>query len=310
MKSCVFELVNLMGKIFNIQKFSINDGPGIRTTVFLKGCPLDCIWCHNPESKSRNPQILYNESKCIGCKACEAVCPEKCHGFSDNTHLFNREKCISCGKCADVCASNALELCGYEISADEVISKVMQDKTFYDNSGGGMTLSGGEPMAQFEFALELMIKAKEQGLHTCMETCGAASEDKYKKIAEFTDIFLYDYKITNSDEHKKYTGISNELILSNLKMLDILGKSVILRCPIIPGINDNDAHLSAIAKLANELSNISEINVEPYHPLGKGKSEELGVDYLLEELTFPEEGEVLNWIEKIQKQTSIPDKKA
>ena len=186
----------------------------------------------------------------------------------------------------------------------------MKDKVFYDNSGGGLTVSGGEPMMQFEFVLELMKRAKEEGLHTCMETCGFADAEKYRKIAEYTDIFLFDYKITDPEEHKKYTGVSNEKILSNLFMLDDMGKNTVLRCPIIPTVNDTDEHLAAIAKTANKLKNVLEVNIEPYHPLGSGKSEMLGKDYVLKDLTFPEEDTVKEWIAKVQEKTSVTVKKA
>ena len=298
------------GTIFNIQKFSINDGPGIRTTVFMKGCPLDCLWCHNPESKSAKPEIFYDESKCIGCRGCEAVCSNKCHEFTEKVHTYNRTFCTSCGKCADACVTEALETAGKLISAEDVIAEVLKDKAFYDNSGGGMTLSGGEPMAQAEFTLELLKNAKENGLHTCMETCGYAREEDYKRVAQYVDIFLFDYKETDPIKHKEFTRVSNELILNNLKMLDNLGKKIVLRCPIIPTLNDREDHLKGIADVANSLKNILEINIEPYHPLGKGKAQRLEKNYPLDELTFPEEEKIKEWIDCIATNTAVPVKKA
>ncbi len=296
----------MTGTIFNIQKFCVNDGPGIRTTVFFKGCPLGCIWCHNPESKSVKPELFYHEKKCVKCGKCASVCEFGVHSFNDDEHIFKRELCTACGKCVKVCPTQALEMSGYEISADDVINAVLKDKIFYDNSGGGMTLSGGEPMMQYEFALELMKKAKENGLHTCMETCGFAPEEHYREIAEYTDIFLFDYKVTNPEKHKEYTGVTNEKILSNLKMLDSMVKSIILRCPIIPTINDDKEHLQTISKVANSLKNIIEINIEPYHPLGKGKSELLGKDYPLSHLDFAGQEEIAQWIETVKSGTSVP----
>lgn len=296
----------MTGTIFNIQKFCVNDGPGIRTTVFFKGCPLRCIWCHNPESKSAKPELFYNAKKCVKCGKCASVCDFNVHSFIDGEHIFKRELCASCGKCEKVCPASALEMSGYEISTEDVIAAVLRDKIFYDNSGGGMTLSGGEPMLQYEFALELMKKAKENGLHTCMETCGYAPWENYQKISEYTDIFLFDYKVTNPEKHKEYTGVTNEKILENLKMLDSIGKSTILRCPIIPTLNDDTEHLLAIAKTANLLKNVIEINIEPYHPLGKGKSELLGKDYLLSELDFPSQEEIEKWIETVKSKTDVP----
>jgi len=298
------------GTVFNIQKFSINDGPGIRTTVFMKGCPLKCLWCHNPESKSSKPQIFFDTNKCTGCGRCVPACNLCLHSIADGVHLFNREDCIACGECADKCLNDALELSGYVRSVDEVIMEVLKDKVFYENSGGGMTVSGGEPMYQFEFTYELLKAAKKEGLHICMETCGFAKEENYKKIAELVDIFLFDYKLTSPELHKKYTGVSNELILNNLRMLDSMGCKIILRCPIIPTINDTDEHFCGIAETANSLSNILEINIEPYHPLGNGKNEMLGIDYELKELTFPSDDTVAEWMRIISEKTSVTVKKA
>ena len=298
------------GTVFNIQKFSVNDGPGIRTTVFMKGCPLRCIWCHNPESKRTQPEIMYNNSKCVKCGACLSVCDKKAHNVNKDVHILERSLCIGCGKCADACVFGAIEISGKIMSADEVLGEVLRDKIFYDTSGGGMTLSGGEPMMQIDFTLELLRLAKENGLHTCMETCGYARSDDYKRVAPLIDIFLFDYKVTSPDLHKRYTGAENSLILENLSMLDSLGAKTILRCPIIPGCNDTDEHFLGIARTANGLKNIIEINIEPYHPLGKGKSELLGIDYPLSDIGFPKEETVAEWIKKISASTSVPTKKA
>ena len=300
----------IKGTVFNIQKFSVNDGPGIRTTVFLKGCPLRCLWCHNPESKSAKPEIFYDSRKCIGCGRCAAACEYGCHTFENGEHIFHRDDCIACGKCAEACAPQALEVAGTEKTVDEVIADVMKDKAFYDNSGGGITVSGGEPMFQFEFTYALLKEAKARGLHTCMETCGYAREEDYRKISEFVDIFLFDYKETDSARHKEFTGASNELILKNLHMLDEMGCKTVLRCPIIPSLNDRDDHFEGIAKTANSLKNVLEINIEPYHPLGSGKSEMLGKEYALKDLSFTDNGEVELWMEKIRKLTSVEVKKA
>ncbi len=304
--------VNTMknGTVFNIQKFSVNDGPGIRTTVFLKGCPLNCIWCHNPESKLAKPEIMYDAKKCIGCASCVKACPRGCHSITDKGHLFERTNCILCAKCADSCMTDALEMAGTFKTIDEVMNEVLKDKAFYDNSGGGMTISGGEPMFQFEFTYNLLKSAKEKGLHTCIETCGFANEENYKKIAELVDIFLFDYKETDPKKHKEFTGVDNKLILSNLKMLDEMGAKIILRCPIIPTLNDKEEHFNGIAETANSLKNILEINIEPYHPLGSGKAQMLGKEYVLKDLTFPENETVEEWIKYISSKTNVPVKKA
>lgn len=298
------------GVVFNIQKFSINDGPGIRTNVFLKGCPLSCIWCHNPESNSSETEIFYDAKKCISCGRCAMVCENNCHEFAEGIHSFNRNKCTVCKKCAEECVTEALEAVGKEATVEEIMAEVLKDKIFYENSEGGMTVSGGEPMFQFEFTYELLKTAKKEGLHTCMETCGFAKPEHYEKIKDFVDIFLFDYKATDPKKHKEYTGADNELILNNLHMLDESGSKIVLRCPIIPSLNDTEEHFCGIANIANSLKNILEINIEPYHPLGKGKAEMLEKEYKLPQLTFPEEATVEEWIRIISEKTDIPVKKA
>lgn len=297
------------GIVFNIQKFSVNDGPGIRTTVFLKGCPLKCIWCHNPESQSIKREIMYNAAKCVNCHLCESKCNSGAHLFEDGVHLYLRDKCTACGECS-VCLSGALEIVGEEKSVDEVISEVLKDKVFYENSGGGMTLSGGEPMYQFEFAKALLEKARENSIHTAIETCGFAPSEHYKEILPLVDLFLFDYKESSPEKHREFTGVSNELILENLKLISSLGGKIVLRCPIIPGCNDTEAHLSAIADISNSVDGIIEINVEPYHPLGMNKSKMLGRDYALENLGFPDEKDVKGWMEFISSKTEKTVKKA
>lgn len=294
------------GTIFNIQKFSLHDGPGIRTNVFLKGCPLDCAWCHNPESKSGRKEMFFDTNKCTLCQHCKGVCEYNCHSFTDNKHIINRNECTMCGKCVAVCPTEALEIIGEGVNHEIVLSEVMKDKMFYDTSNGGMTLSGGEPMAQFEFVLALAKGAKQENITVCMETCGYASPENYKAIAPYIDLFLFDYKETDPKKHIEETGKSNELILKNLHMLDEMGAKITLRCPIIPTVNDRLDHFVGIAKTANSLKNIYEIHIEPYHPLGSSKSDKLNQKYKLKNLSFPDEKDILMWIEEIKKHTQIP----
>ena len=298
------------GTVFNIQKFCINDGPGIRTTVFLKGCMLNCAWCHNPESKSSRPQIMLYTSKCIGCGECVKTCKQGAHSFlKSGEHIIDRASCIACGECVYNCVG-AIELCGEEKSVGEVIAEVLKDSSFYKNSGGGMTLSGGEPFMQHEFSLELLKEAKENRLHTCIETCGYVSKDILERFVPYVDIFLWDIKESDEDRHMEYTGVSNRQILDNLHYLDECGASVILRCPIIPGYNYRDEHLCFIGELAESLGCVMRVEVEPYHPMGASKSEALGVEYPLGDLGFVEKEETDRIIALIASKTKKTVKKA
>ena len=260
------------GMIFNIQHFCLDDGPGIRTTVFLKGCPLRCSWCHNPESQSMTPEILYDAALCIGCGACATVCPAGAH----KTQGYNRSVCTACGNCATFCPSGALEYAGKGISIDDVLLEVLRDVPFYKQQEGGLTLSGGEPLLQYAFSKALLTEAKKAGIHTCLETCGYATAEQIGSLAEVTDLFLYDWKLTDPALHKLHTGVENTVIKENLLLLDSLGKSIVLRCPIIPDINDTDDHFMGIAALSNTCRNILAIELESYHCLGTKKCKHLG----------------------------------
>jgi pyruvate formate lyase activating enzyme len=297
------------GIIFDIQKFSIHDGPGIRTTVFFKGCPLDCRWCHNPESKEREPELSYNGEKCLHCGRCVTKCPRRCHEMRDGRHILDRRACTRCGLCTGT-GCPALEMAGRSTTPEAALEEIMKDKVFYDNSGGGLTVSGGEPLFQFEFIYRLLTLAKEQKLHVCMETSGFAPVEHFKAVAELVDLFLFDYKETDPVKHKEYTGVDNRLILQNLKALDNLGAGIILRCPIIPGIIDREEHFKGIAETANGLKNAREIQIEPYHPLGESKCVNLGKRYGLPGRGFPEASLIPEWIAAIQAGTGIAVGKA
>lgn len=296
----------MKGYVFNIQRFSLHDGPGIRTNVFLKGCPLRCIWCHNPEGLRAEPQIKYSPDKCIACGDCEKVCENGAHHIAEGCHLFDFSRCVSCMKCADdVCIAGAIEADGVLYDTNYVISQVMRDLDYYQQSGGGVTLSGGEPFYQPEFALSILREAKNKGLNTAVETCGMASTDVFEAASELVDTFLFDYKATGDELHRELTGASNKQILSNLRRLNELSANVILRCPMIPEINTNEEHYKAIGALADELECIKEVNIMPYHSLGNGKCEKLGMKpaFTSESMTY----ERANIIKaEIEKYTSVP----
>lgn len=301
---------NDTGTVFNIQRFSVNDGPGIRTTVFLKGCMLNCLWCHNPESKSARPQVFLTPRLCVGCGECIAACPAGLHSFDENgVHRVERASCLVCGKCADTCVG-ALELSGKEMTIDEILHEVLKDRAFYDNSGGGMTVSGGDPLLRPDFTRELLKRAKASGLHTCLETSGYARWEDIEALIPYVDIFLWDVKETDSARHKQFTGVGNERILDNLHRLDAAGAQIVLRCPLIPGYNAREEHLHAIAALAESLRGVIRIDVEPYHPLGKSKSEAIGEEYPLGDMSFPEEETVQGWIAAIASGTRVKVQKA
>ncbi|MCL2162833.1 MAG: glycyl-radical enzyme activating protein [Oscillospiraceae bacterium] len=270
--------------VFDIQRFSLHDGPGIRTTVFLKGCPLDCLWCHNPESKSFTPQLGFIENNCVNCGKCVSICLTGSHQMDGGRHVVDFSNCTMCGQCIANCFYGALKQFGSIMQPDEILKIVILDKAFYDNSGGGLTISGGEPMAQFSGTLELLKLAKAQGLHICLDTSGCAPTKYYEQILPYVDRFLYDYKLTSDEKHRQYTCVSNMLILNNLSFLNDHGAAVHLRCPIIPGINDNDEHLNGIVQIARKYPAIIEVEVMPYHSIGQSKAQQLGYEWGLDAL--------------------------
>lgn len=260
---------------FNIQKFSLHDGPGIRTNVFLKGCPLHCLWCHNPESHNMETELMFKTEKCTSCGRCDGLCEAR--SFEDGILVFDREKCKKCGKCSAICPNRAPTLCGKSASAKEILSEVEKDKLFYDNSGGGMTISGGEPAFQSEGVLELTTLAREKGISVAIETCGYGDEAFFKKCAEAGCLFLYDIKGIDNEKHKKNTGVGTEKIHRNLEMLMDMGAQIILRLPLIPGYNDDERDLELLRDfLQKHKGRYDHAEIMPYHNLGVGKLRSLG----------------------------------
>ncbi len=265
-----------MGVIFNIQRFCLNDGPGIRTAVFFKGCPLNCAWCHNPEGLSPKREIGYDPRKCATCGACAEACPER-HKVTGGVHIFERTGCLSCSRCVEACAFGALETAGRDCSASEVMRTVERDMPYYAEGGGGLTLTGGEPTMQFEFALELAKAAKAKGINVCLETSGFCATERLLALGEYVDLFLFDIKETDREKHREFVSVYPDVILENLRALDGAGASVVMRCPLIPSFNARDEHIVNLANLANSLNCIKSIELEPYHPLGIGKAERFGI---------------------------------
>ena len=232
----------MKGKIFEIKRFAVHDGDGIRTTVFFKGCPLKCVWCHNPEGISMQSEIAYFSHKCISCGECVAVCPAWAHTMENEAHMFHRNNCIACGKCAEVCVGDAIVFYGEEKSADELLPELLKDKEFYQNSGGGVTLSGGECLLQTDACVELLKKLKENGVHTAVDTCGFVPINALERVKDYTDVFLYDIKAFEEETHKQCTGQSNRLIFENLLFLEERGCKMEIRIPYVPDYNDKEIH--------------------------------------------------------------------
>jgi pyruvate formate lyase activating enzyme len=292
----------LTGRIYDIQKFSVHDGPGIRTEIFLMGCPLKCLWCHSPESQSINKQLGWFEIRCIGVKKC-GRCIEACTAGAlkkgevkylevqkSEVELINidRNICTICGKCAEVCTSQALTIVGRDYTIEEVMTIIEKDRAFYRKSGGGVTISGGEALVQHEFTLALLKECKDRELHTCLDTTGYAKWDICKTVLPYVDLFLYDLKHMNSGKHRELTGVPNELILENARKMAAEKASFQIRIPIIPGLTDSEENLRATSEFCLELgSSVQVIQILPYHRLGIAKYERLHKKYGLEEITPP-----------------------
>jgi pyruvate formate lyase activating enzyme len=270
---------SMEGLVFDIQRFSIHDGPGIRTIVFLKGCPLSCRWCSNPESQKLKPVIMYQEMNCIHCGRCIVACKKGAISIN-NKGFINRDICTACGECVNVCPASALTMKGRKMTVEQVVKELKKDATTYRRSGGGITLSGGEPLVQSDFSKEIFKACKAQGWHTAIETTGYAKTEIIEKVFPYVDLALMDIKNIDSNIHKEYTGVSNEVILENVKRVSKITK-VIVRVPVIPEFNSSDESIFKISKFVKTLNNIDTIHLLPYHTYGQNKYELLGREYFM-----------------------------
>lgn len=265
------------GLIFDVKRYAINDGPGIRVAIFLKGCPLQCRWCHNPESISGKVQKMYNKAKCIGCKSCIEACPENACTLSSDGIVTDLSLCTGCGACAEVCPTKATEMSGSYATVEEIIDIVEKERIFFDQSGGGVTFSGGEPLRQYEFLTEALIELGKQSFHRAVDTSGFAPKDILQGVAKHTDLFLYDLKMMDSIRHKKWTGVDNKIILENLQLLAQTGACIDIRIPLIKGVNaDNDNLSKSAAFIAHLPGEKKSVSLLPYHHSMASKHQKLG----------------------------------
>jgi len=273
--------------IFDIKRYAIHDGPGIRTTVFLKGCPLKCLWCHNPESWSEQPQLALRTARCIRCGRCLQACKNNAISLIEKSYITNPQNCTACGTCVDACPSAAREMIGKPFNINDLMKEIEKDVIFFDQSGGGVTFSGGEPLMHPEFLLEILKLCRHKEIHTCIDSACYAPQDILEKVAASADMFLCDLKHMQTFMHQRFTGVGNEIILQNISCLSTLNKTIIIRVPIIPGFNDDHKNIEAIGRYVVSLKGVMRIDILPYNPGGLEKSDRLIYEYDLMESKTP-----------------------
>ena len=282
------------GIIFDIKRYAIHDGPGIRTTVFMKGCPLACRWCHNPEGIEPAPFLSYKKEKCIRCGECVENCPEQALCLEAEGVVPSDSPCTNCFTCTEICPAEAREKVGRKLTAPELFCEIQKDTPFYDTSGGGVTFSGGEPLMQVEFLIELLKLCGNEHIHRAVDTTGHASYENLMSVAGQTDLFLFDLKMMDSDKHEKYTGVSNRLILDNLRQLAQKEIDLIIRIPLIPGVNDDVENLDRTGSFLNSLTGVKKVHILPYHDFQKSKFNRFEIHYSTRNITLPTQDMILN----------------
>lgn len=285
--------------VTDIQRFCVNDGPGIRTTVFLKGCPLSCPWCHNPESLSPRPQLAFTAGSCVGCGTCVRACPRGVHELVGAEHVVHFERCVACGACVAVCPARALCIYGREMSVEQIVAEAEKDRDFYETSGGGVTISGGECMSSYDDTLAIARAVRGAGMSLCVETSGLGAPERFRELAAYVDVFLLDYKISGPGRYEEVIGLPEHVVLDALEALGEVGARIILRCPLVPGFNDTDEHFSRIAELSRR-PGVDHVEVLPYHDLGVGKAKSIGSDRYVEGEPMPTDAAVDAWMGRIR----------
>jgi pyruvate formate lyase activating enzyme len=304
----IFEMdLMTIGIIFDIKRYAINDGPGIRTAIFFKGCPLECWWCHNPEGQSSQPQLMFRSNRCKAFKACIDACPKGVIKW-ENGSITDWELCDDCGTCVAVCMAGAREIVGRTVTVNQLMGEIERDIPFYDQSGGGVTFTGGEPLYQSNFLFDALNACKQRGIHTIVDTSGQASWEGYEQINPSVDIFLYDLKLMDEAAHRKYTSVSNQMILENLQRLSATGAHIIVRIPLIPGINDDDDNIERSALFLRGLPCLDGVEIIPYHEIGLAKYQALGMKYKLDAIR-PTTNKRIEEIERIFFHYHLPIKR-